>query len=62
MYKVEGGVLLGVGNGDPNSHEADVANKRSLFHGRCQGIVIAAEGSKEIIIRVLSEGIVQMRL
>ncbi len=31
--------ILGVGNGDPNSHEGDKGNSRSLFNGLAQAIV-----------------------
>lgn len=40
-----GGVILGVGNGDPNCHEPDRAERRSLFHGKCQMILQAAQGA-----------------
>ena len=33
------GAIIGVGNGDPNSHEADKASERSLFNGLAQVIV-----------------------
>jgi len=39
-FKVSGdGVLIGVGNGDPNCHESDKQPKRSLFSGLAQAIV-----------------------
>lgn len=39
-FKVVGeGVLIGVGNGDPNCHESDKEPKRSLFNGLAQVIV-----------------------
>ncbi len=38
--KVSGeGVLIGVGNGDPNCHESDKEPRRSLFNGLAQAIV-----------------------
>ncbi|WP_197479856.1 beta-galactosidase GalA [Paenibacillus swuensis] len=40
QFRVEGaGTVLGVGNGDPNCHEADKADRRSLFHGCCQAVI-----------------------
>ncbi len=39
-----GGRLLGVGNGDPSSHEPDQASSRSLFNGLAQAIVQRGEG------------------
>lgn len=38
-FEVENGIIIGVGNGDPNSHEPDVANYRKLFHGHVQVII-----------------------
>jgi beta-galactosidase len=39
-FKVTGeGVLIGVGNGDPNCQESDKEPKRSLFNGLAQAIV-----------------------
>jgi beta-galactosidase len=37
--RVEGGTLLGLGNGDPNTAEPDHAGRRSLFNGLAQAIV-----------------------
>ncbi len=37
-----GGQLIGVGNGDPNSHELEKVPQRSLFNGLAQVIVQAA--------------------
>lgn len=33
------GNIIGLGNGDPNSHEAEKGNKRSLFNGLAQVII-----------------------
>jgi beta-galactosidase len=33
------GRLLGVGNGNPASHEPDKANQRSAFNGLCLAII-----------------------
>ncbi len=47
------GKIIGVGNGDPSSHEPDKCNdtawQRSLFSGKCQVIVQA--GTKEGLIK-----------
>lgn len=57
-FTVKGtGKLLGVGNGDPNSHEAYVSDKRSLFNGRCQAIIQSIEGEGEIIIIAEADGL-----
>ena len=38
-FSVEGGRILGTGNGDPNSHEDDTKPERDLFAGLAQVIV-----------------------
>lgn len=38
-FSVEGGRILGTGNGDPNSHEDDTRPERDLFAGLAQVIV-----------------------
>ncbi|MGA3025103.1 MAG: beta-galactosidase GalA [Bryobacteraceae bacterium] len=44
-FSVEGnGRLIGVGNGDPSSHESDKGNRRRAFNGLCMAIV---QGSKQ---------------
>jgi beta-galactosidase len=44
-----GGRIIGLGNGDPNSHEAEKGNKRSLFNGLAQVIVQSSKGQTEPI-------------
>ena len=51
------GKLLGVGNGDPSSHESDKAPQRRLFNGLCMALVQASEKSGEIRITARSEGL-----
>ncbi len=53
-FKIEGDAkIIGVGNGDPSSHEADKCVdgrwQRSLFNGKCQ--VIVQSGTKAGIIK-----------
>ena len=39
-FEVQGpGKIIGVGNGDPTSHEPDKASSRSVFNGQCQVLV-----------------------
>ena len=48
-FSVSGlGNIIGLGNGNPNSHEAEKGNKRSLFNGLAQVILQSAEGVGEI--------------
>ena len=54
LFEIEGdGKIIGVGNGDPSSHEpdkcADGAWQRSLFNGKCQ--VIIQSGTKPDMIK-----------
>lgn len=51
------GILKGVGNGDPNSHEPDNAPCRKLFAGRCQALVQSLPGAKSITVRAAAEGL-----
>ncbi len=50
-FKVTGeGVLIGVGNGDPNCHESDKDPRRSLFNGLAQVIVQSAKTAGTITV------------
>ncbi len=51
------GVLLGVGNGNPNSHESDVLPERDLFNGKCQAIIRALPNADTLRIRVYGDGL-----
>lgn len=44
------GRIIGTGNGDPNCHEPDKSDKRSLFNGKCQVIVQSLPMAVEAII------------
>lgn len=54
---IDGGDLLGVGNGDPNSHDPDISSSCNLFHGRCQLLVRAKHGAKKVMIRAASHAL-----
>jgi len=56
-FKVSGdGVLIGVGNGDPNCQESDKEPKRSLFNGLAQAIVQSTRQAGEIHIEAVKDG------
>jgi beta-galactosidase len=56
-FKITGnGVLLGVGNGDPNCQESDKTPKRSLFNGLAQVIVQATKEPGDIQIEAYKDG------
>ena len=57
-FRVSGpGVLIGVGNGDPRSHEPDKAVNRLAFNGLCAAIVQAAKTQGEIRVELTSPGL-----
>lgn len=57
-FEVSGdGVLLGAGNGNPNSHESDVLPERDLFAGKCQAIIRVLPKANTLRIRVYGEGL-----
>jgi beta-galactosidase len=51
------GKLIGVGNGDPTSHDSDIGPTRHVFSGLCMGIVQASKHSGDIRIEVTSPGL-----
>jgi beta-galactosidase len=50
------GQLIGVGNGNPNSHEGDKEPRRSLFNGLAQVIVQANKRPGTIHIEAVTDG------
>jgi len=57
-FRVSGaGKLIGVGNGNPTSHEADKGQIRRAFNGLCQAIVQAAREAGEIRVEAESPGL-----
>jgi beta-galactosidase len=54
--------LLGVGNGDPSSHESDLAPHRSLFNGLALVLVQSTQKAGEIRLTAKSEGIGEAKL
>ena len=51
VFRVRGaGRLIGVGNGNPNSHESDQGSSRLLFNGLAQLIVRAGRQAGDIVI------------
>jgi beta-galactosidase len=55
-FRVSGnGVLIGVGNGDPNCQESDKEPRRSLFHGLAQVILQSTMEPGEIHVEALKD-------
>jgi beta-galactosidase len=52
---LEGGQLLGVGNGNPNSHDRDDDTRVRLFNGRAQALVAADGSASEVRVVVSAE-------
>jgi beta-galactosidase len=53
--------IIGVGNGDPSSHErdkyVDTTAQRHLFNGKCQVIILAGKNASTIRFEAKSEGL-----
>ena len=54
--------LIGVGNGDPVSHEPDKADRRRAFNGLCMALVQTQRSSGEIVVEASSPGLTPARL
>jgi beta-galactosidase len=50
------GKLIGVGNGDPSSHEPDKASERHAFNGLCCAIVQATKSAGSLQITATAPG------
>jgi len=59
-FAASGGEVIGVGNGNPNSLEPDVASNRHAFNGLAQAIVRVARGPVEI--SVAGDGLATSRM
>lgn len=56
-FVITGGEIIGLGNGDPNSHEPDKGNSRSLFNGLAQVIVRADPGAGPLRLTAQAAGL-----
>jgi beta-galactosidase len=57
-FQVTGaGRLIGVGNGDPSSHEADKASQRHAFNGLCVAIVQSTKQAGQMSVQATSPGL-----
>jgi beta-galactosidase len=62
-FRVSGpGKVLGVGNGDPSSHEPDKADRRHAFNGHCLVIVQAGVRAGRIVLTAASPGLAPARV
>jgi beta-galactosidase len=63
VFEISGpGQIIGVGNGDPNSREADKAATRQVFHGLACAIVQADRTAGEIQVMASSHGLASASL
>jgi beta-galactosidase len=51
------GKLLGVGNGDPTSHESDIGSTRRAFSGLCMAIVQSTKSPGSLRVEATSPGL-----
>lgn len=49
--------IIGQGNGNPNCHEPEKGNKRSLFNGLAQVIIQTTEGAGEVTLTATTPGL-----
>lgn len=58
VFDIKGpGVIAGVDNGDPTSHEPFKATKHKAFHGLCLAVVKAGRSPGEISLKVTAQGL-----
>ena len=56
-FSITGGAILGVGNGNPSSHEADKATQRLVFNGLAEVIVQSTNQPGSITLTATSPGL-----
>nr|WP_294814210.1 beta-galactosidase GalA [uncultured Sphingomonas sp.] len=56
-FTAAGGEIIGLGNGDPNSHEPEKGDKRTLFNGLAQLIVRADAAAGPLVVTAASPGL-----
>ena len=61
-FSARGGTIIGVGNGNPNSMEPDVAAERHAFNGLAQAIIRVGGRAGPVDLSVASDGLAGERL
>lgn len=56
-FAIEGGEIIGLGNGDPNDHDPEKGDARKLFNGLAQVIVRSAAGRGKLVLRATAPGL-----
>ncbi|ALS94202.1 beta-galactosidase [Xanthomonas oryzae] len=54
--------LIGVGNGDPSSHEDDKAPQRKAFNGLCAALLQTTRNSGDIVLQATAAGLISATL
>lgn len=54
--------LIGVGNGDPSSHEDDKAPQRKAFNGLCAALLQTTRNSGDIVLQATPPGLTSATL
>jgi beta-galactosidase len=55
QFSIEGGRIIGLGNGDANSHEPEKGDRRSLYNGLAQVIVQTRKGGSGNVLAVTAQ-------
>lgn len=61
-FTIEGGEIIGVGNGDPNDHDSELAESRKLFAGLAQVLIRAPAGKGDMVLTAQAPGLPLARL
>ena len=61
-FSITGGAILGVGNGNPSSHEADKASQRAVFNGLAEVIIQSANQTGSITLTATSAGLISTNI
>jgi beta-galactosidase len=57
LYVTDTGTLAGVANGDPASHEANVADPRQAYRGLCLVLVRVTDHAGSVTIHAQASGL-----
>lgn len=56
QFSIEGpGRIIGTGNGNPSSHEPDMASQRMAFNGYCQVLIQSNKSAGMVRLKATSE-------
>jgi fibronectin type 3 domain-containing protein len=61
-FTISGGAIIGVGNGNPSSHEADNASQRMVFNGLAEVIVQSTNQPGSITLTATAPGLISTNI